>query len=245
MPAASGSPRCRSAELAPDNNETFRQGVIQTFEGTADGPRPPDAWGALAAWAWGASRAMDYFETHAGVDARRVAVVGHSRGGKAALWAGAEDQRFAMVVSNESGESGAALSRRNFGETIARITTAFPYWFAANYRSFAGTRGVAADRSTHAALADRAAGAVCRERRRGPLVGSARRIPGARPLVAGVRAVGRSRDCGRRDAAARTADAVGPPRVSHPPRAAQSHALRLGSLRGFRRRRLGSVAPGR
>jgi hypothetical protein len=126
------------AELAPDNNETFRQGVIGTFEGTSDGPRAPDAWGALAAWAWGASRAMDYFETNAGVDAGRVAVVGHSRGGKAALWAGAEDQRFAMVVSNESGESGAALSRRNFGETIARITTAFPYWFAANYRSFAG-----------------------------------------------------------------------------------------------------------
>ena len=126
------------AELAPDHNETFRQGVIQTFEGSADGPRPPDAWGGLAAWAWGASRAMDYFETNAGVDAGRVAVVGHSRGGKAALWAGAEDQRFAMVVSNESGESGAALSRRNYGETIARITTAFPYWFAANYRSFAG-----------------------------------------------------------------------------------------------------------
>jgi hypothetical protein len=125
-------------ELAPDNNETFRQGVISTFEGSSDGPRAPDAWGGLAAWAWGASRAMDYFETNAGVDAGRVAVVGHSRGGKAALWAGAEDQRFAMVVSNESGESGAALSRRNFGETIALITTTFPYWFAANYRSFAG-----------------------------------------------------------------------------------------------------------
>jgi len=125
-------------ELAPDKNETFRQGVIQTFEGTSEGSRAPDAWGALAAWAWGASRAMDWFETQAGVDARRVAVVGHSRGGKAALWAGAEDQRFAMVVSNESGESGAALSRRNVGETIARITTSFPYWFAANYRSFAG-----------------------------------------------------------------------------------------------------------
>jgi hypothetical protein len=125
-------------ELAPDNNDHFREGVIGMFEGTSEGPRAPDAWGGLAAWAWGASRAMDWFETHKEVDPRRVAVVGHSRGGKAALWAGAEDPRFAMVVSNESGESGAALSRRNFGETIERITSSFPFWFAANYRSFAG-----------------------------------------------------------------------------------------------------------
>ena len=125
-------------EIAPDNNEHFREGIIGTFEGTTEGPRAPDAWGGLAAWAWGASRAMDWFETRKDVDPRRVVVVGHSRGGKAALWAGAEDPRFAMVVSNESGESGAALSRRNFGETIERITSSFPFWFAGNYRSFAG-----------------------------------------------------------------------------------------------------------
>ena len=126
------------AELAPDNNERFRDGIIRLFEGTTDGPRPGDAWAALAAWAWGASRAVDYFETNPRIDARRIAVVGHSRGGKAALWAGAEDPRFAVVVSNESGESGAALSRRDYGETIARITTSFPYWFASNYKAFAG-----------------------------------------------------------------------------------------------------------
>jgi len=125
-------------DLAPDDKLRFRQAVIELFEGTTEGPRPADAWGALAAWAWGASRALDYFETDSRVDATRVAVVGHSRGGKAALWAGAEDERFAMVVSNESGQGGAALSRRNFGETVARITEAFPHWFAGNYASFGG-----------------------------------------------------------------------------------------------------------
>jgi hypothetical protein len=125
-------------DLAPDDNAKFREGVIRLFEGTTDGARPPDAWAGLAAWAWGASRALDYFGTDRRIDATRVAVVGHSRGGKAALWAGAEDERFAMVISNESGEGGAALSRRNFGETVARITESFPRWFATNYRTFAG-----------------------------------------------------------------------------------------------------------
>jgi hypothetical protein len=125
-------------DLSPDDNARYREGVIRLFEGTAAGPRAADAWGGLAAWAWGASRAMDYFDTDRRIDSKRVALVGHSRGGKAALWAGAEDERFALVVSNESGESGAALSRRNFGETIARITESFPRWFAANYKTFAG-----------------------------------------------------------------------------------------------------------
>jgi hypothetical protein len=128
----------QTAELAPDDKDRFLEGVIQLFEGPDSKPRPRNAWGALAAWAWGASRVMDYFEGESRVDAKRVAVVGHSRGGKAALWAGAEDERFALVVSNDSGESGAALSRRNFGETIARITESFPHWFANNYKAFAG-----------------------------------------------------------------------------------------------------------
>jgi hypothetical protein len=125
-------------ELAPDDKDRFRDGVIRFFEGTASGPRPRNAWGALAAWGWGASRAMDYFATEPRIDTAHVAVVGHSRGGKAALWAGAEDERFALIVSNESGEGGAALSRRVYGETLARITESFPHWFAQNYASYAG-----------------------------------------------------------------------------------------------------------
>lgn len=124
------------AGLAPDDAKTYRDGVMKLFDEGSAGGSTPYTWGALAAWAWGASRAMDYFETDPRVDKAHVAVVGHSRGGKAALWAGAEDERFAMVVSNDSGEGGAALSRRNFGETIERLNTSFPHWFATAYKAF-------------------------------------------------------------------------------------------------------------
>jgi hypothetical protein len=125
-------------QLAPDDKDTFRSGAMALFNEAGAGTSSKYTWGAVAAWAWGASRAMDYFVTDARVDAAHVAIVGHSRGGKAALWAGAEDPRFAMVVSNESGEGGAALSRRAYGETVARINTAFPHWFTAAYKTFNG-----------------------------------------------------------------------------------------------------------
>jgi len=125
-------------DLEPDQAGAFADGVRARFGPGARGPLGPSDWGAIGAWAWGLSRALDYLETDGEVDARRVAVLGHSRLGKTALWAGAQDERFAMVVSNDSGEGGAALTRRCFGETIEAITSSFPHWFAPRFREYAG-----------------------------------------------------------------------------------------------------------
>ncbi|TWU21622.1 hypothetical protein Pla52o_38090 [Novipirellula galeiformis] len=125
-----------TSDVDPDNKNGYADGIRSFF---ADGQAPADdAWRSLSAWGWGASRVLDYLATVPSVDATRIAVVGHSRGGKAALWSAAEDSRFAAAYSNNSGCGGAALSRRTYGETVKRITTAFPHWFCANFTAYAG-----------------------------------------------------------------------------------------------------------
>lgn len=129
-------------DIEPDYPEGWHKHIRSVLgKSTTLADRPGDTtqineWGAIGAWAWGMSRILDYLQTEPNIDAKRVISIGHSRIGKASLWAGAQDERFAAVIANESGEGGAALARRWYGETVERINTSFPHWFCGRYKTY-------------------------------------------------------------------------------------------------------------
>ncbi len=122
-----------NADVDPDKHDEFKDGIHALL----DKSRNNESWGTLAAWAWGTSRCVDYLVTDKAIAKDKIAVVGHSRGGKTALWAGALDERIALVIPNEAGCGGTSLERRKYGETIDRINKSFPHWFCGNYKAYA------------------------------------------------------------------------------------------------------------
>ena len=119
-------------EMYPDHEAGRNEGLAALLDKKED----PSRWEAIGAWAWGISRVMDYIEADKAIDSKKVVLMGHSRLGKAALWAGAQDKRFAAVISNNSGCGGSALFRRKIGETAHIINSYFPYWFCENFKNY-------------------------------------------------------------------------------------------------------------
>lgn len=123
-------------DIEPDFMGGSKYGLKPYFYKEGQTESSANEWGVISEWAWGLSRGMDYLEKDKDVDSKSVVIVGHSRLGKTVLWAGAQDIRFAAVVSSCSGEMGAALARRDFGETVDTIAAKFPYWFCENFQRY-------------------------------------------------------------------------------------------------------------
>lgn len=128
----------RYTEIQPDNAAGRTAGVIGLALAPGRARPAPDEWGTISAWAWGLSRVLDYLATDPAVDAKRVALVGHSRLGKTVLWAGAQDERFALIFSSQGGEMGSAIARRDFGETVDDMAANYGYQFAGNFQKYPG-----------------------------------------------------------------------------------------------------------
>jgi len=126
-------------DVTADKDDGFSSGLAPLYERK---PGDKAGWGKISMWAFAASRVLDYVLTLDGIDKERIFCAGHSRLGKTAIWCGVNDTRFAGAWSNESGCSGAAISRGKGGESIEAITARFPYWFCENYRDYAGKEAV-------------------------------------------------------------------------------------------------------
>ncbi|MCJ7778491.1 MAG: hypothetical protein MUP16_09275 [Sedimentisphaerales bacterium] len=123
-------------EIEPDRKDGYESSIRKFFAQQGQTEPGPDEWGAIGAWAWAMSRAMDYIETDKDIDATKVCIMGVSRYGKVVIWAGAQDQRFAIVFSCESGCGGAVIVRRGYGETVKSINNYAPHWFNRNFKSY-------------------------------------------------------------------------------------------------------------
>lgn len=125
-------------DIQPDRANSFNEGVIGLTLPPGKTAPEPDQWGTISAWAWGVSRIVDYFETDKAVDAKQIAIMGHSRLGKTVLWAAAYDPRIAMVYSSCGGELGSSLARRDWGETVDDMAQNYGYQFAGNLQKYPG-----------------------------------------------------------------------------------------------------------
>ena len=123
-----------TSDVDPDKRDQYDNGIRALLDDPDS--KPETRWRCLSSWSWAASRVLDFALAQPGIDPKKTAISGHSRGGKTALWAGAEDERFQLIYSNNSGCGGAALARRAYGETVARITRVFPHWFCDAFTAY-------------------------------------------------------------------------------------------------------------